>query len=410
MPVINKINRIFSFPTLYELNNLQKRNILYNSHIAFEETDDGGISPLNIPIAPGKSIITMNKYGDYVYHNGNDDYIIYLNNGDNTYTTLQPYTDQQITNAINDGKYYKTVWYGGNAQRIPVIIFKDIIIYTDLIEASDSSIRKLIAVVTDKQNNITQVYTLQDNLGTDDYHTATSAVVSEINNTFCLYVYESTYGDSGTSGTWFNPYKYMWYFTVNNNQIYHNSSAYVSASRFYYGFSYPVLYNNQLITLVSDEYTYGGGGVHSSGDYTFSYIFNDNGSITYIINHGNPKFCYAEDEEHTSLCPITDIQPITSNIPEIMAYQVINDRENMWIYYGVNSYGLVHQYADSIRFTNALPSNVSYFNYKNKYLYYADGYILYKLNITNNTATAIYNFRVYGSSSGINGVLKRAYE
>ena len=198
MPVLNKINRIFSFPTLYELNNLQKRNILYNSHIAFEETDDGGISPLNIPIVLGKGIVTMNKYGDYVYNNRNDEckYTIYLNNGDNTYTTLQPYTDQQITNAINDGKYYKTVWYGSVPDRIPLIIFKDIIIYTDLIEASDSSIRKLIAVITDKQNNITQVYTLQDNLGANDYHTAEAAVVSEINNTFCLYVYESTVGYS----------------------------------------------------------------------------------------------------------------------------------------------------------------------------------------------------------------------
>ena len=71
------------------------------------------------------------------------------------------------------------------------------------------------------------------------------------------------------------------------------------------------------------------------------------------------------------------------------------------------------QYADSIRFTNALPSSqVSYFNYKNKYLYYAYGYMLYKLNITNNTATAIYNFRVYDTngSGSIYGVLKRAYE
>lgn len=407
MPVLNRINRMLSFPTSYELNNLQKRNILYNKYIAFEETDDDGIIPINIPITLGKGIVTMNKYGDYVYDNRNDEckYTIYLNNGDNTYTTLQPYTDQQITNAINDGKYYKTVWYGSLPDRIPLIIFKDIIIYTDLIEASDSSIRKLIAVVTDKLNNITQVYTLQDNLGANDYHTVSSAVVSEINNTFCLYVYEPTYGDS-TSG------KYMWYFTVNNNQIYHNSSAYVSASIFYGGFSYPVLYNNQFIALLGDEYTYGGGGVHSSGVYTYSYIFNDNGSITYIITGGNPKFCYDEDGGHTSSCPVTDIQPITSNIPEIMAYQVFNYGRNMQIYYGIADYGLVLQNTN-IQFNNSEGLSVMYFNYKNKYLYYASGHILYKFNTTNHTATAIYNFKVYctnNSGDNINGGLNRAYE
>mgnify|MGYP006908484630 CR=1 FL=1 len=351
----------------------------------------------------------MNKYGDYVYDNRNDEYMytIYLNNGDNTYTMLQPYTDQQITNAINDGKYYKTVWYGSIPKRIPLIIFKDIIIYTDLIEASDSSIRKLIAVITDKQNIITQVYTLQDNLGPNDYHTAEAAVVSEINNIFCLYIYESTSDDSGTSGTLFYPYRYLWYFTVNNNQIYHNSSAYVSASRFYGGFLYPVLYNNQLIALEGDEYVYNAG-VHTSGNYTFSYIFNDNGSITYIINHGNPKYCGESDTG--SLCPVTDIQPVTNDIPEMMAYQIINDGRAMWIYYGIADYGLVLQ-DTSIYFNNGEGLSVMYFNYKNKYLYYASGYILYKFNTTNYTATAIYNFKVYNINNGnINGVLKRAYE
>lgn len=53
MPVLNRINRMLSFPTLYKLNNLQKRNILYNSHIAFEEIDDG-IIPINIPIVLGR--------------------------------------------------------------------------------------------------------------------------------------------------------------------------------------------------------------------------------------------------------------------------------------------------------------------------------------------------------------------
>lgn len=216
-------------------------------------------------------------------------------------------------------------------------------------------------------------------------------------------MYESTWGDSGTSGTWFNPFKYMWYFTVNNNKIYHNNSAYISASRFYGGFSYPVLYNNRLIALVGDEYTYNAGGVHSSGVYTYSYIFNDNGSITYIINHGNPKYCSADDT--SSLCPVTDIQPVTNDIPEIMAYQVINDGQNMWIYYGIADYGLVLQNTD-IQFNNSV--SIMHFNYKNKYLYYASGYILYKFNTTNHTATAIYNFKV--SSGDINGVLKRAYE
>ena len=409
MPVLNKINSIFNFP----LNNSEqtKRNLFYHPNFIFEETPNGINIQNGVPCNSANSIITANKYGDFVIKKGNiTDDQIWLHNDDDTYTIMGVYTDQQVTAFMNDGIQYVSA-AGYRLSRTPLLILKDTIIYRDVISDSALNNMKSIMVVTDKQNNIKQVHKITDWDGVIDDCPHCDEILMNTNGTpsFIACITKYTGNNKPTGG--FHIYcSEPMYFTINDNGTINTNGHYGIGSSLGNGIG--ALYDREIIDQYYDTYEYESGH-YTTGTYIRSYILNDDGSTT-----------YTSSSEHTGTDKSRTVTFMKINgTIEKVAYTTDywNNSYDTWLLYlyiyrwqsYTDTYGQLQYYwsysGTDFRIKQDSTSNwtISYLDFDEKFMYYTEGVTLYKVNIITSVRTLLHTFSEYNKNQ-LSGAIEEA--
>lgn len=408
MPVVNKINRMLNFP----MNSSErvKKEIWWSASCAMINTDSGiapyyGLLPTDGSFTNTYNIITyMNTYGDYIYRqyiNYKYVYHIITNNGDNTYTEISQsiYTDQQITDAINDGNQY--VVY---KSLVPVYICNDTIMYAGCYHWSTNQQQcKSILVVTDKNTNaIKKIIIMYDSKGANFTFREYQRTRTNQDGTK-IAIITGQYDESFSS----NDGDRINIINNNNGDIQYISS--IGASSYYPNLGEVQLINDKLLYESTEtvEYT-----LNTYGPMTVYYYCLINSNSLTIIQR---KFWYSEGSDDSYGSGSYNIQLVNSNVKYLL-YQY------WWNRYSNFTRLQIYDYTDPSVTNNigdyfsdhdsAMNRNIVKYNYQNNCAYHFIKNTLYKTtfatSVTNEVSTALFTYLTYPSTVVPYGLLNIA--